>query len=251
MVGFMGLPTELRLNILHYCNLVVDGDIDPYPSSHGSTTTNVAVLGGCHVSEKLDISLLRVNRQIRREASEILYGQNTWRLRSPLRPFWARGREVFRIQSRLFHHIKVDFGLAGITWDFLRDAGASARQDSAAVEPLARKKTMVLDQFHRNCLTELQSQWSFCFWLLGKMDLETLQGDISSCFCATGCCRLTPHIPWYMLAFGKQNHNTKVTIVGAKSPDEEARARDSIAREIIRCEEKRRNPPSPPDPDRD
>ena len=70
---FNGLPQEIRDAILELC-LVVEGPINPYPTYYEDRNPFEKT------DHQPDVALLKVNKQIKAEASKTLYGSNLWKL---------------------------------------------------------------------------------------------------------------------------------------------------------------------------
>lgn len=229
MAGLMSLSTELRQLIFGYCNLLVNGEIVPYPSSQ-DVCVQTGLLGGTRASQKLDVALLAVSRQIRREAAEILYGRNIWRL--TVQPLVGIGQHVFRAQPLMFRHVVVAFDMSPITPEFLQQIIASARCRTANEKDIEHRRWLISIQVHDACNTRWRVLWQNQFLLtLSAMDLQTLECDIKSCYCVSGCCRLIgSRISWHNLT--AQGHNTSINVIikGAERPEEEKAIRDAIAR---------------------
>lgn len=100
------IPREIRDQIFEYC-LLGDGEIMPY-NEHYAVPKQ-------HHAKSPNPSLLRVNKGIRAEAIEILYGKNTWRI-GPSAPAihrrldsWYQSRQLWVYYNNLFRHVVVYF----------------------------------------------------------------------------------------------------------------------------------------------
>ena len=69
---FLKLPAELRNLIYEHC-VVADGAIDPYQHTR---RLKIAML----CSQKPNLSVLHINKQVSGEAKAVLFGRNRWRL---------------------------------------------------------------------------------------------------------------------------------------------------------------------------
>lgn len=104
MVSFAALPRELRDLIYPHSHLIVEVEIIPYPTARERASTEYRETKGRYPSA----ALLRVNRQIRTEALEVVFSKNSWRLPSIPLPnyniFSGQYSEHFRFLTVVFDH---------------------------------------------------------------------------------------------------------------------------------------------------
>ena len=101
--GFLALPTELRQEIYRAILVTRKGNVEVVSN----------YLDGQQKPEKMtfyttrDLSLLEVNRQVRAEASELFYAENTFTLRSYPRTQEYGQRPLYGMKSHLIDYSRV------------------------------------------------------------------------------------------------------------------------------------------------
>ncbi|KAI4185612.1 MAG: hypothetical protein L6R41_004015 [Letrouitia leprolyta] len=221
MIALTTLPSGIRFHIYKFCNVIVDGEIVPYPTS--ASYDSVCVLGGYQVSRKLDVALLAVNKQLRDEVSPIIYGQNVWRMTSPTvapRSPWT-GHDVFRVQPLLFRYIVIDFDGEDVSREFKRQVIAQAWQKYGDMMDNAACKAAVSRSVHHKSCRHLRALWAFQTRLIQDMDLKVLTCNLQQCFCPNGCCSLIRRIDLRAIFMGGRNLTAEIRNVEPHSPEAE------------------------------
>lgn len=197
------LPYEIRRMIYEPCLMYDHGDIIPFPTpkerkaqelrgarpaNHYVTwpDTKHARLGGVKYREEFScIALLGVNRKVQREAADILFQQNTWRISytvemksyPPYGAFWNRYVD-------LIHHITTQCAstdVAPAIMDNLRAGHEGLFATNSSVQH-RHEDTLGIEQ--------QETAWSARFSLIGRMKaLETLTIDVRWLWLPTLCHR--------------------------------------------------------------
>ena len=177
MPGLMDMPREIRNQILELC-LLVDGTINPYPAFYEDKDH----FANCN--RKPDIALLKVNKVLNREATNLFYSMNTWQLSSP-RPLdfppFRKGLMWNLHWGRIFHlRILMD----------MRDVPADTVLEAAE---MADYRLLKGDQrtvfIHDHCSRGALETWRWKMLMKNYMKPSTLEIDMKHMYCPTGCCR--------------------------------------------------------------
>lgn len=221
MTTLTTLPSEVRLNIYHFCNVIVRGEIVPYPTS--ATYHSACVLGGHQVSRKLDVALLAVNKLVRVEVSPILYGENIWRMTIPkvVSPSFSIGHDVFRVQPLLFRHIAIDFDCEDLPRDFKHATIARARQRYGETADSFFPNAAISKFVHERSCGYLHVLWVYQCRLIEKMDLNRITCNLQHCRCPSGCCSLISQSGLRIIFSGDRNLCTEIRRDGPQSPEAE------------------------------
>ncbi len=180
MPHFLKLPREIRDMIYDYC-LLVQGEIIPYPTYYEKEEI------GRPLPQKPDIALLQVNKQIRAEAADMLYGQHVWRLsyNSTEDSMWNSSTEFIR-------KVVVNFDAQDLVSSALITMTRLENGQEGA--PL----TKFGDVCHNaGCVELVEKIWSWKIGMIAKMTkLTDLTLDFTNCSCPHGCCRLEKALGW-------------------------------------------------------
>ena len=189
MSHFLQLPLEIRSIIYKYC-LIVDCVINPYPSTY--ELHNLAAIDprfkqglGKRVSkpELPTFSILMVSKQLHREASPILYGQNRWKHPQ----CWentepdSRTFSMFDTHEALFKNIEMSFDWRESNFrinhselSYIKECAGSDVHDSQ------QESWHDLDQYSfKRSGMELSRLFPH---------LNSLIVDVARLFCLIGCC---------------------------------------------------------------
>ena len=218
--------------------LVVNEEIVPYPSDEDRRSCT-SILGGHHVSRKLTVALIAVNKQIRLEASAILYGSNTWRITCIPEHLPIQSHQIFLAHPRLFRHIVMSFHFQDYSGESLTRHVATARQLYANKSGHVREANAMTTWLHEQVIAQLHNLWGYGCVLVSQMDLKTLMCDITSCYCHIGCCRLPNQVEWYQFCRREGNMDAEILITGTETAEEEHFAFDAIVRGIRGSEAER------------
>ena len=173
----MNIPKELRYQILELC-LLVDGTINPYPAFYEARDQ----FAKCN--RKPDIALLKVNKVLNFEATDIFYSKNTWQLSSP-RPLDFPPFEkdlMWNIHRGRIFHMRILMDMRDHPPDIVLKAARKADDRFLKGE----QRTIFV---HDHCW---KGAFDTCSW---KMLMQsyirplTLQIDMKHMYCPTGCCR--------------------------------------------------------------
>lgn len=197
MSRFLQLPLEIRNIIYKYC-LVVNYVITPYPSGYESyklAMLRKAIKTGLRerVSEPElpAVSILQVSKQLHRETSPILYGQNCWKHPQ----FYSNcGTEcvcsIFDIHGAFFKNIEMRFDWRENNFQtnymILDDDSAILDETFPNFEQYSHSERV-------ECLHETFS--SFEFHAASRdvshllFHLDSLVIDVTRLYCSLGCCR--------------------------------------------------------------
>ena len=240
MASLISVPKEIRNIIYSHCDLVVDVEIIPYPTSHERDSAQYQ----CEQPYYPSVALLGVNHQIRTEAMEVIFTKNTWRLPSGpidwgnfhLPPGPDLLRNIFFKHPKHFLSITVVFNQHDLPNDeksqISRRTHSYPRHDYT---PTAR----IVD-IHAQYLEKIEAQWAnkayLLCWTLLTGQVQSVVVDLEELACPSGCCRLQllhmdesffKHFLQYLLpsalAKGCAQHNRtvpKVTVKGLLNQQE-------------------------------
>lgn len=176
MPGLMNMPREIRYQILELC-LLVEGTINPYPALHEDRDQ----FAKCN--QKPDIALLKVNKVLNLEATEIFYEMNTWQLSSP-RPLEDPPFEkdlIWKFHSDRISHLRIVMDMYDLPPNTILTAARKA--DGNSLEDYQRTKFI-----HERCLEAALETWEWKTEMMVHIKPLTLEIDMKNMYCPIGCC---------------------------------------------------------------
>ncbi len=177
MPGLMNMPTEIRYQILQLC-LLVEGTINPYPALHEDKDQ----FARCN--RKPDVALIKVNKILNLEATEIIYSKNTWQLSSP-RPLEHPPFEkdlIWNLRRGRILHLNI---LMDVNDDLTDTVLRAAREADEGSLDGDQRATFV----HDRCLRFAKMTWCWKLVMMAYIAPLTLEIDMKNMYCPTGCCR--------------------------------------------------------------
>lgn len=241
----LGIPPEIRDAILELC-LVVEGPINPYPAYYESKDPFA------ETSRQPDVALLKVNKAVNQEATEILYSKNTWRLNlhdvedasdTPMMYSLTNGT-IWAVNQKHIRHLFTSFDMRDFTSDTaLAFAQYAHRKRLDGITQQERREGI-----HSNMIEELLSICTWKYKLILNLPAVSVIFDLKNLYCPTGCCRADLlgrlcDIIFHRLASHGQpaarkevshlftNSETKYTIIGLERRAERNLVLDCWARE--------------------
>lgn len=171
------IPQEIRDEILGYC-LIYDGELIPYPTWYELEDGHVD-----KTKEMPCVNLLAVNKSIRAEAVQILYGRNTWRI--PMAHHWNVTLGGLTDFEQHFRNVtlNLDFRMVDskellqITKQLL-----TAPRSITLAERMKFVHDLRLGAMHQRLVGVVE--------LLFDFGLKSLRLDFTNCFDPNGCCRI-------------------------------------------------------------
>lgn len=172
--------------IYQYC-VVVNGAIDPYQN-----IKQHKIVALC--PQKPDLALLKVNKQVGKEAKTVLFGGNTWRLFyesdaiATLKP-WKKGElatKFWNTNIESFRHLVTGF-------DFVDRAGSpipSAPTRHASIHTFLAGIEGEEVNYNNLLMRQLLYSWEWKKSLLKQMKLRTFLFNLDHGACRDGCGRL-------------------------------------------------------------
>lgn len=165
--------------IYRYC-IVANGTIDPYRNQRQHK-----IVALC--SQKPDLALLKVNKQVRNEAKAVLFGGNTWRLFyesdsiTACNP-WNKGKlatKFWNTNIKSFRHIVTGFDFLDEIGFFIPSAPGKAPIVHTSLAGLEKEE----DDYNKILMRQLRYSWEWKKPLLEQTKLRTFlfNLDHSSC----------------------------------------------------------------------
>lgn len=173
----MDMPREIRNQILELC-LLVDGTINPYPAIYEDKDH----FANCNRTP--DVALLKVNKVLNFEATDIFYSMNTWQLSSPrpldLQPF--KKDLMWNLHRGRICHLRILMDMRDVPADTILKA---ARMADDRLLRGDQRTIFIHDHGLRGALET--RRWK----LMMKNYIKplTLEIDMKHMYCPTGCCR--------------------------------------------------------------
>ena len=173
----MNMPKELRDQILELC-LLVDGTINPYPAFYEDKDH----FANCN--RKPDIALLKANRVLNFEATDIFYSKNTWQLSSPrpldFPPF--KKDLMWNLHRDRIFHLRILMDMRDHPPEIVLEAARKA--DDRLLK--GDQRTVFV---HDHCSKGAWETWRWKMLMKSYIKPLTLEIDMKHMYCPTGCCR--------------------------------------------------------------
>jgi len=179
MANFMDLPREIRDQIYKLL-LTVGAEIVAH-SAYFEKPTNFKAEGVIRPA----VALLRVNKQISKEAATILYGDNTWRI--PDSDHYVRGLEIYLDHGHLFRHITIHLDRRD-TDELDTTPGIERNYEHWASSTMEER----MKSIHNHRLDVLKRS-TYCRGLMIIADMTRIHSlvlVIGGLYCPSQCCRL-------------------------------------------------------------
>ena len=140
-------------------------------------------------TNKVSVELLRVNKQIEAEATDVLYTQNQWVV--PVVYLSHRTRHfplVRRKHMEKWRHVILHFDFRNINGVKWAEIVSNSHKPENAFQSQGARMQYVHDKLLEHTAIEFYHQ---CFYDPWKhKHLQTLVMDLESLYCPIGCCRL-------------------------------------------------------------
>ena len=177
MAGLMDMPRETRYQILELC-LLVEGAINPYPAHHEDQNQFPKR------SRKPDIALLKVNKVLNLEATDIFYKMNTWQLSSPRPLDYPPSEEdiIWKFHSGRISHLHIVMNMHDHPPDTVLTAVKKADENSLTDD---YRRTFI----HERCFRAALETWNWKMAVMSDIVPSTLEIDMEDMYCPLGCCR--------------------------------------------------------------
>ena len=173
----MSMPKEMRDHILVLC-LLVDGTINPYPAFYEDKDR----FANCN--RKPDLGLLKVNKVLNFEATDIFYGMNTWQLSSPrpldFPPF--KKDLMWNLHRDRISHLRLLMDMRDHRPDIVLEA--ARKTDDRRLK--GDQRTVFI---HDHCSKGALETWRWKMLMKKYIKPLTLEIDMKHMYCPTGCCR--------------------------------------------------------------
>ena len=177
MAGLMNVPRETRYQILELC-LFVEGTINPYPAPHEDKDQ----FAKCN--RKPDIALLKVNKVLNSQATDIFYKENTWQLSSPQPlehpPF--ENDTIWKFHSHRISHLLIVMNMNDLPPNTVLLAAINA--DHRSLKDNERR-----DFIHESAFEAAGETWEWKMRIMDHIKPLTLEIDMRPVYCPVGCCR--------------------------------------------------------------
>ena len=177
MPSLTDMPREIRYQILELC-LFVEGTINPYPAPHEDKDQ----FAKCN--RKPDIALLKVNKLLNSEATDIFYKNNTWQLSSPLPLYYPPFEEdmIWKFHSGRILHLGIVMDMYDLPPDTILKTAKKADEGSLTGD---YRSTFV----HQRCFRAALQTWEWKAAVMLEIIPSTLEVDMKNMYCPVGCCR--------------------------------------------------------------
>ena len=177
MPSLTDMPREIRYQILELC-LFVEGTINPYPAPHEDKDQ----FAKCN--RKSDIALLKVNKVLNSEATEIFHNENTWQLSSPhpLEEPPFENDTIWKFHSHRISHLRIDMNMNDLPPNTVLFAAINADHGSLR----GNERT---DFIHGSALEAAGESWRWKMMMMDQIKPLTVEIDMRPMYCPLGCCR--------------------------------------------------------------
>ena len=185
--SFLSLPKEIRDEIFEYC-LLYDGELIAYPTWYELADGDVN-----KAKELPSVNLLAVNKQIREEAAQIVFGKNIWRTPSQPDPIWDP--PAWNDHLHYLKRLTLPFDFRAVDQKALLDAS----KDQAAFFHVAdwSRESFVARQNHLHggaCNLFQHSYVQRIALAFLCVNVKSLTLDFTHCYCPQVCCRMVDPI---------------------------------------------------------
>ena len=182
MTGFLSLSREIR-NMVYELALVVDEIITPYDEHYPLEKKDLMFRNALPT-----VALLGVSKLVQLEATEYLYGKNTWRVTSKMPPASASSEyeTLWALRAGHFKHVVMVLDQRDIDEEYVR-VGNRYLRESMPGASLGEK----MQELHSWADYAMKHSWLSKIHALAFMpNLASLCIEVGRLACHVGCCRL-------------------------------------------------------------
>lgn len=178
MPGLMNMPKEIRDQILKLC-LLVDGTINPYPAFYEDKDH----FANCN--RKPDIALLKVNKVLNFEATDIFYEENTWQLSlpRPLEHLPFKKDSIWKFHSDRITRLRTIMTMYDLSPNTILMAARKA-DDWSILN--GHQQAILIHSFGFRAAVDT---WDWKKAMMIRIMPLTLEIDMKNMYCPIGCCR--------------------------------------------------------------